>query len=293
MSNCYLIDSSIYVFRGWFVLPDSMVDIKERPVNALIGFSDIVYDFLANNQVEHIAFAFDESLGQCVRRAIYPEYKANRPPAPEELKYQFQQCRRFIELLGMTQLADGQYEADDIIGTLAHQARASGQQVHILTGDKDLTQLIEEGDTWWDFARQRRWTDRQIKKHWGVRPDQIADLLAIAGDKVDNIPGIPGVGAATAAKLLNKFDTLEDLLAQSNEIHTMKTRGAKRLQQLVQDHQDIVEVSRRLTGIFCDMALEDVSTARRAPDEEELRTFFEDNNFGNSRTKKWLDYLRG
>lgn len=255
MNNCYLVDSSIYVFRGWFVLPDTLIDRDGNPVNALCGFVDFAHEFLISTQAENLAFAFDESLGQCVRREIYPDYKANRPPAPEELKHQFQQCREFVRLLGITELADPRYEADDIIGTLASRAHEQGQQVHLLTGDKDLTQLVTSGDTWWDFARTRRWNDKQIEKHWGVRPDQIADLLAIAGDKVDNIPGIPGVGAATAAKLLNKFGTLETLLERQSEIHTMKTRGAKRLQGLVEEHQETIKLSRKLTGIFCDMPL--------------------------------------
>lgn len=289
MSNCYLVDSSIYVFRGWFVLPDTLVNREGNSVNALWGFVDFAYEFLSATNAENLAFAFDESLGNCVRREIYPEYKANRPPAPEELKYQFQQCREFIRLLGITQLADPMYEADDIIGTLAARAHQLDQQVHILTGDKDLTQLINEGDTWWDFARARRWTDKQIQKHWGVRPDQIADLLAIAGDKVDNIPGIPGVGAATAAKLLNKFGSLENLLENQSEIHKMKTRGAKRLQSLVEEHQETIKLSRQLTGIFCDMPLDDtISTERKPADVAGLEQFFEFHQLGESRLRKWL-----
>lgn len=269
-------------------MPDSLVDKESNPVNALLGFADFAYEILSNNKIENIAFAFDESLGQCVRRDIYPEYKANRPPAPEELKLQFQKCRTFISLLGITQLAAAAYEADDIIGTLAYRARQQGQHVHILTGDKDLTQLIHEGDTWWDFARSRRWNAKDIKKHWGVRPDQIADLLAIAGDKVDNIPGIPGVGTATAAKLLNKFENLENLLEMQSEIHTMKTRGAKRLQELVVEHQGTIKLARKLTGIFCDMPINpNTSTDRIAPDTKGLDGFFESNNFGTQRQKKW------
>lgn len=294
MPHCYLVDASIYVFRAWHVAPDSLVNQDGKPINALLGFSDFLYEFLHHTRADSIAIAFDESLGQCVRRQIYPEYKANRPPAPESLKYQFQQCRQLVRLLGITELADGAYEADDIIGALGKRAHHEGQTVHIITGDKDLTQLIHEGDSWWDYYRNRRWGVREIKKQWGVMPEQIADLLAIAGDKVDNIPGIPGVGTATAAKLLNRFGNLDSLLENQSQIHTMKTRGAARLQGLVEEHQETVQLARQLTGIFVDMPLEtNISTQRTSPDEAELAAFFSYHGFGKTRTERWFELISG
>jgi len=204
----YLIDSSIYVFRSWFVIPDTITDAEGNPANAVYGFTDFVYQFLAEQQPSHIGFAFDESLKTSYRNEIYPDYKANRESAPEELKRQFQYCRAFLRALGFAEFGSDRFEADDIIGTLAWRYRALGHDIHILTGDKDLAQLIREGDTWWDYARSNRLDSRGIEKRFGVRPERIADQLAIAGDKTDNIPGIPGIGMATAAKLLKRFDSL-------------------------------------------------------------------------------------
>lgn len=293
MSPHYLIDSSIYVFRAWHVLPDTLTDIHQRPVNALLGFSDFLYEFLHHVAPTHMVLAFDESLGHCVRRDIDPKYKANRRPAPDELRRQFQECRHLARLLGITEAASGAYEADDIIGTLGQRAQAAGHPVHIVTGDKDLTQLIKEGDSWWDYYRNRRWYSRDIKKQWGVRPDQIADLLAIAGDKVDNIAGIPGVGPATAARLLNKFDTLDALLENRHNIHTMKTRGASRLQAMVIEHEETIRLARRLTGIFTDMPLDpSLSAQRQPPDIENLMLFLDQINVGAQRKARWLTLLR-
>ncbi|RMG54463.1 MAG: flap endonuclease, partial [Gammaproteobacteria bacterium] len=198
----YLVDSSIYVFRSWFVLPDHITDREGRPVNAVRGFLDFVFQILHETAGQPIGFCFDESLEHSHRREIWPEYKANRAPAPDELKYQFQLCRRFLRAAGLPEFASNRFEADDLIGTLARIHRASGHAIHILTGDKDLAQLIREGDSWWDYARSNRLDARGIYKRFGVPPERIADQLAIAGDKSDNIPGVPGIGMTTAARLL-------------------------------------------------------------------------------------------
>ncbi len=293
MPHTYLVDSSIYVFRAWFVLPDSLQDADGQPVNALLGFADFVYEFLLAQQPSRIAFAFDESLGKGTRQAIYPLYKANRPPAPESLKRQFQRCRELVRLLGLAEAASAEHEADDILATWARGEREQGQAVHVLSGDKDLTQLVQgEHDTWWDYSRNRRWGHRQIEKNWGVRPDQIADLLAIAGDKVDNIPGVPGIGATTAARLLRKFGTLEELLARRQEISAMKTRGAKRLQDLVCEHMDTIVLARQLTGLVEDVPdVAELSLQRAAVDQQALELFFEDNGFDEHRIRRWQHLL--
>jgi 5'-3' exonuclease len=125
----------------------------------------------------------------------------------------------------------------------------------LITGDKDLAQLIHAGDLWWEFGKDKRMDARGIQKRFGVRPDQIADQLAIAGDKVDNIPGVPGVGMATAASLLRKFDSIEVLLSRIPEIASMKVRGAKRLMGLIDEHQDTIRIARQLTGIHLEADL--------------------------------------
>jgi 5'-3' exonuclease len=245
----YLVDSSIYVFRAWFVLPDTITDLNGNPVNAVYGFSDFVSQLLTQTRPSHIGFAFDESLSSSFRNEIYPEYKANRESAPEELKRQFLYCRQLLRFSGLAEFGSDRYEADDLIGTLSQRYGDREHSIHILTGDKDLAQLIRGEDTWWDYARNNRLNHKGIEKKFGVRPDQIADQLAIAGDKVDNIPGIPGIGMATAARLLKKFGSLDQILDNIDSISDMKIRGARRIQELVEEHQDTVRLSRKLTHI--------------------------------------------
>ena len=179
-STAYLIDSSIYVYRAWFTFPDSLTNNNGEPVNAVYGFIDFVAGLLEEAKPTHLSFAFDQSLTSSFRNTIYPLYKANRDPAPVELKRQFEYCRRFVEAIGYPLLSSDRYEADDLLGTAATRARADGHDVIILSADKDLAQLIEENDILWDYARNRRFTPKKIKEHFGVRPDQIADQLAIA-----------------------------------------------------------------------------------------------------------------
>ena len=159
--TAYLVDSSIYVFRAWFTLPDTLRNNNGDPVNAVYGFTDFVAGFLEQTKPKHLSFAFDQSLTSSFRNEIYPEYKANREPAPEELKQQFGLCRRFIEALGFPLLSSDRYEADDLLGTAATRARADGYKVTILSSDKDLAQLIEENDTLWDFAKNRRFNPKK------------------------------------------------------------------------------------------------------------------------------------
>ncbi len=288
-STAYLIDSSIYVFRAWFTLPDSLRNGNGDPVNAVYGFIDFVAGFLEETNPKHISFAFDQSLTSSFRNTIYPPYKANRDPAPDELKLQFDYCRRFIEAAGFPILSSDRYEADDLLGTAATKAREQGHNVTILSADKDLAQLIEDDDLLWDYARDRRFNPKKIKEHFGVRPDQIADQLALAGDKVDNIPGVPGVGMTTAARLLNKFDTIDILLQNISSISDMKMRGAKRIQGLIEEHQDMILLCKKLTEIKCDAETSygSYDLSRSQCDFTEMQELFDELGFGNLRRERW------
>ena len=285
----WLVDASIYIFRAWFVLPDSITDRDGNPVNAVHGFIDFVRTLLENERPQRIGFAFDQSLGTSWRREIYSAYKANRPPAPEELKRQFRYCREFIDALGIRAAASSRHEADDIIGTWRTIAAGNGQRVHILTGDKDLAQLVGPGDLWWEYGKDIRLTARDIEKKFGVRPDQMADLLAIAGDSSDNIPGVPGIGMATAAKLLKKFDCIDNLLSRTPEIGRARLRGAKRLQRLVEEHRDTIVLSRRLTAITCDIDETAVTAPleRGAVDDAALDALLEQLRMPPSQREAW------
>jgi len=282
----YLVDSSIYVFRAWFTLPDTLRNDANEPVNAVYGFTDFAAGFIENSQPKNLHFAFDQSLTSSFRNTIYPPYKANRDPAPEELKVQFEYCRRFIRALGFPTLCSDRYEADDLLGAAAVRAREEGYRVTILSADKDLAQLIHEDDILWDYAKNKRYNPRQVKEHFGVRPDQIADQLAIAGDKVDNIPGVPGIGMGTAAKLLNKFDSIENLLANIDAIADMKIRGAKRIQGLVDEHQDMIVLCKKLTEIDGRAELEGPHTKNHC-DLDALNELFDELGFGALRRERW------
>ena len=276
----YLIDASVYVFRAYYSMPDDMLDPEGNPVNAFYGFARFLGDFVEQVRPEHVAVAFDESLAGSFRNDIYPEYKANREPAPEELKRQFAMCRRFVRALGVVECADKRYEADDFIGTLVAYGRKRGLPSTIVSRDKDLTQLLTRDDCFWDFAGKGRIGYEQVPEVFGVWPEQIADFLALAGDSVDNIPGVPGVGKKTAAALLAHFGSLESIYANLDRVHEVEVRGAKTLGAKLELHRDAAELARRLTGIAFDAPVEDVSLAPAQPRLGELNALFDEADFG-------------
>jgi DNA polymerase-1 len=195
---------------------------------------------------------FDESLTGSFRNSIFPDYKANREAPPVELLQQFAACRQLVGHLGLAHYASDTYEADDLIGTLAARLRRPGVPIVILSADKDLAQVLEPGDLFWDFARNRRYRHADIPGWLGVEAGQVADWLALTGDSVDNIPGIPGIGAKTAAALLAHFGTLTELYRQVEAVSGLPLRGAARIQRLLQEHRDAAMLARQLTGIALD-----------------------------------------
>lgn len=285
----WLIDSSIYVFKAWHTSPDEQMDFHGNPINAVLGFLDFAYRLLSNEKPRLIAFAFDESLQTSHRKEIYPEYKANRSPAPESLREQFRLCRAFIRAFGIHEAASLHYEADDLIGTWAKSFRLENIPVNIITADKDLAQLVYESDHWWEYDRGHKLDTKAITKKFRAKPRQIADQLAIAGDKSDNIPGVPGVGMATAAKLLKKFDTIENLLDSIDEISSMQIRGAALIQQAIFEHQNTIRLARKLTGIECDIEKIDnhIFTLKNI-DKISFVTLCEQLNLSEDMQNKWL-----
>jgi DNA polymerase-1 len=290
----YLVDSSIFIFKAWFVRGSDLFNLRQQPNQAFIGFSDFVFRLLTERAPEKLVFAFDESLKQSQRRSVYPEYKANRSPAPIELKRQFGWCQQWVEFLGISKVSSDSWEADDLIGTLACLHRSPEMSIVFLTADKDLTQLIHEGDLWWTFFGDRKLDYRGVVKKFGVKPEQIAEQLALAGDKVDNIPGIPHVGVKTAANLLRKFGSLENLRRNLEVVGQMKFRYAGRVQQSLIEHESILDISSQLTGINCEVeAMNDVEINRRPPDINQLTKMMEDQAMDSVRRQKWQSYLNG
>ncbi len=280
----YLIDASVYVFRAYYSMPDDMVDDVGNPVNALYGYCRFLGDFIEQVKPDFIAVLFDESLTSSFRNQIYPEYKANREPAPEELERQFKQCRRFTRALGVMECASAEYEADDLIGTLVEHGRRHGRPSTIVSRDKDLVQLLGEEDVFWDFAGKGKLRYKSIPDVFGVWPEQIADYLALAGDSVDNIKGVPGVGKKTASALLQHFGSLTDIYDNLDRVHEVNVRGAKTLGSKLEAHRDAAELARRLTGIACDAPIEGAESALRpsAARLGDINALYDEANIGTA-----------
>jgi 5'-3' exonuclease len=252
-----LVDASLYVFRAWHSMPDEFTDADGEPVNAVHGFARFVLELVERHRPARLAFAFDQALDSCFRNEFYPAYKANREPAPESLKRQFAHCAAFCRALGFSTLADARFEADDLIGSAARQARAAGFQVLIVSADKDLSQLLDTGDQQWDYGRNERWGCEGVKARYGVHAHQIADYLGLTGDAIDNIPGVPGIGAKTAATLLGHFGSLDALLDKLAEVPFLRLRGGAQHAQRLVEHRELALLSRRLATIDCQAPLPD------------------------------------
>lgn len=280
----YAIDASVYVFRAWFSIPEDMQDSDGNPVNALYGFARFLSDFLEHSKPEYVAVAFDTSLTTCFRNDIYPDYKANRDPAPDELKQQFERCRALTRSLGLPEYAEQRFEADDIIGTLVMSMRRQGMPSTILTRDKDMAQLLDAGDVLWDFAGGRRIAYKDVRASYGVHPEQMVDYLALAGDSVDNIPGVRGVGPKTAAALLEHFDSLDNIYDRLNEVAAVSVRGAGKLGARLAEHKEMAMLSRQLSTIACDVPLASDREAllRRPPDLSALNAIYDEAQFGQA-----------
>ncbi len=280
----YAIDASVYIFRAWFSMPDSMVDEDNNPVNALYGFARFLGDFLESAQPELVAVAFDQSLGTCFRNDIYPPYKANRDPAPPELKQQFVRCQQVASALGLADFSEARYEADDLIGTVIRRFRADGVPGTIVSRDKDMVQLLSDGDVLWDYAGNRRVAYDQVHQEYGIQPEQMIDYLALAGDSVDNIPGVRGVGPKTASALLAHFGSLDDLYANLPEVQTLSFRGAKTMADKLARHRDDAFISRKLSAIHCDVPVNTSAAVvkRRPPDLGALNHLYDAAGFGSA-----------
>ncbi len=278
----YLIDASVFIFRAYYSMPADMADRDGRPVNALYGFARFLGDLLEEARPGMVGIAFDESLTHSFRNQIYPAYKAQREPAPAELSEQFARCRELCAHLGLAAFGSNQYEADDIIGTWVSRMRAAGRSSVVVTRDKDLSQLIRPGDCFWDFSAARRYAYGDIAQRFGVVPERMADYLALTGDAVDNIPGVPGVGPKTAAVLLDAYCSLEELYDNLDAVPALPLRGAARVRERLNEHRQAAYLARELTRIACDVPLPTHAGVldRRAPDLPALEEFYDTAGFG-------------
>ncbi|MFV8783178.1 5'-3' exonuclease [Microbulbifer sp. SA54] len=261
-----LVDASVYIFRYYFALPPNWESRAGYSTEAVYGFTNFLLDLLARRPT-YMACAFDESLGSCFRNEIYADYKCSRALPDEALAFQLAACREMAEALGIASFASERFEADDILASLTRICCESGQSIRpvIVTRDKDLGQLLDAGaHSLWDFAADQYLDRSAIEGKFGVRPRQIADYLALVGDSIDDIPGVPGIGAKTAARLLAEFDTVEDLLAGVERVPALGLRGGAGIARKLEAHADQIRMALKLAQLHDRVPL-DVAAADLAP----------------------------
>lgn len=250
----YLVDGSGYIFRAFYAV--APLSTKAGfPTNALLGFVRMLLKLLAAADSAHVAVVFDAGR-ETFRTELYKEYKANRAECPPELRKQMPYFRDFSTALGLTLLEQPGYEADDIIGTLTKRLRADGVEVVIVSGDKDLMQLVEEGVSIWDTMNDRHFHSQQVLEKFGVGPDKVVEILGLMGDSSDNVPGLDGVGPKTATQLIAKYGSVENVIAAVDEIENEPSiRNRKKIAERIRADVDLLRLSRKLVEIVCDVPL--------------------------------------
>ena len=271
--HLHLIDGSAFIFRAYHALPPLTRKSDGLPVGAVSGFCNMLNRYIEDNNgpdaPTHVAVIFDHS-SHSFRNDIFDGYKANRPPAPEDLVPQFPLTREATKAFNIACEEMEGFEADDMIATLACQARDAGGRVTIISSDKDLMQLVGDGIEMYDAMKNKRIDREGVFEKFGVYPDRVIDVQSLAGDSVDNVPGAPGIGVKTAAALINEFGDLDELLSRAVEIKQPKRR------QTLLDHAEQIKLSRELVTLDCNtpltFALEDLEF--RAPIPGQLLDFF-------------------
>ena len=276
-----LVDGSSYLYRAFHALP-ALTNSKGRPTGAAYGMTNMLKRLEAEVAPELAAVVFDAK-GKTFRDDLYPEYKANRPPMPGELRAQIEPIHALVRALGFPVLEVGGVEADDVIGTLAEKGKKAGLDVLVSTGDKDMAQLVDEHVTMVNTMDGAVLDAAGVKGKFGVPPESIVDYLALVGDTVDNVPGVPKVGPKTAAKWLARYGTLDALIARAGEI---KGKVGESLRASV----DRIPLSKELVTIRRDVDLDvgPLDLALREPDVEALKALY-----GELEFKTWLGELLG
>ncbi len=271
--HVFLIDGSGFIFRAFHALPP-MTRPDGTPVNAVYGFTTMIMKLVEETDADHIAVLFDTAR-RTFRNDIYPAYKANRPPPPDELIPQFALVREATRALNIAAVELAGYEADDLIATYTRQAREAGAEVTIVSSDKDMMQLVGEGVTMLDAMKNRKIGPEQVRDKFGVGPDRVIDVQALAGDSSDNVPGVAGIGVKTAAALINEYGDLDTVLARAGEI-----KQPKRRQALIEQAGN-ARISRDLVTLRDDVPVTDTidTFAVREPEPEVLLKFLREQAF--------------
>jgi 5'-3' exonuclease len=292
----YLIDSSIYIFRSYFALPDHWVHENGYSTHAVYGFAMFLLQFLERARPGYVALAFDESLGSCFRNRIYPQYKSSRALPDDELAFQLEACRKLARAMGFRTFASKRYEADDIIATLASRTGSDKRPMIVVSRDKDLGQVLcRSDDRLWDFSDDRRHSMTDLFKKTGVHTWQFPDYQALVGDPVDDIPGVPGIGPTTAAALLAHFETIDDLLAFREEVKDLPIRGAPGVAQKIEQYADQIVMARKLTRLHDRVPLTTCLTDLKwgRPSVKRVRKFYLEHGFGERACTRFELVMKG
>src|SRR5436189_3429576 len=225
----YLIDGSGYVYRAFHALP-GLGTSRGVPTNAVYGFTTMVVKLLREEAPTHLAVVFDAP-GETFRDALFADYKANRVAMPDELRAQVGYVRRIVAAMRLPVIEVAGVEADDVIGTLTAQAGRAGLETVVVTGDKDMMQLVDERTTLLDTMRDRRFGPAEVRARFGVDPALVPDVMGLMGDPIDNIPGIEGIGERTASVLVARLGPVERILERLDDIETSGLRGAKKIRE--------------------------------------------------------------
>ncbi|EMK3269072.1 DNA polymerase I [Vibrio vulnificus] len=281
-----LIDGSSYLYRAFHAYPGTMSN-GDIPTNAVYGVVNMLRSMMRQFASDRIAVVFDAK-GKTFRDDMYPEYKANRPPMPDDLRCQIELLHQVIKAMGLPLIVIEGVEADDVIGTLAYQASQQGMPVLISTGDKDMAQLVDDNITLINTMTNVVMDREGVIEKFGIPPELIIDYLALMGDKVDNIPGVPGVGDKTATALLQGIGGLSKLYDHLDDIAALGFRGSKTMAQKLVDNKDNALLSYQLATIKLDVALQETpeSLLKTEPNKDELIKLY-----GQLAFKSWLNEL--
>lgn len=255
MSRFYGIDASVYIFQAYFARQARHLSEQGFPLNALEGYLETLLKFLHSERPAHVLVVFDESLGRGYRERLYPAYKSRRVLPDEALAYQLRACRRLSEALGLYCHAEAEFEADDILASAARQAREQRLAVTIVSRDKDLAQLLcADADRLWHFGSAPR-SAEDWRRERGVACERVADFLAVAGDAVDDIPGLKGVGEKTAKVIFEHYPSLEAIYRDLDGLAALPVRGAKGLRDKFANAREKLFLFRQLCRLRDDLAL--------------------------------------
>ncbi len=272
----YLLDGSSYIYRAYYGVRD-VATSNGMPTNAVFGFTRMLLTLLQEDRPEYLAVVFDPPREATFRREIYPEYKANRDAMPEDLLPQIPFIRKVLLALNIPALEAPGFEADDVIATLARRYAAEGVEVTVVTGDKDLLQIVNDRISLLDTMKEKRSGPQEVLERFGVPPELVADVLGLAGDSADNIPGVPGIGEKTASELVRRFGSLEEVLQWRSMVSGKQRRGNLRI------HADQARLSKVLATVRYDVPLDIPLAAlqRQSPNLTELIPLLRELEFAN------------